>query len=238
MTAPTYIESGFFRLLLTSFRYPFHGDGIFLIGGGAVFFTVADFVSAHASIMGLLVQIGITGYLAAYAKDVVRTSAMGEDRPPNWVDFSDWMEDIVVPALQFLLVLVLAFGLMVFLQFKQPFHGNLQKVALLIAAAWGCFTLPILFLAVAMTDSALAAFNPIPLMRAIVLALPNYILTCFFCALMLGLRFVVSVLQEYASRIPILPDLFGWLCILYLITTLMRGFGLLYRFNHDRLQWY
>ena len=238
MTRPMNSESSFLRLLLSSFRYPFQADGIFLIGGGAVFFAVADFVSAHASIMGWFIQIGVTGYLAAYAKDVVRTSAMGEDALPSWVDFSDWMEDLVVPALQFLLVVVLAFGLLVFLQFKQPVHGNFQKIALLISVTWGCFALPILFLAVAMTDSALAAFNPIPLVRAVVLTLPNYILTSCFCALMLGLGFVVSLLQEYASWIPILPDLVGWLCVLYLITALMRSFGLFYRFSHDRLQWY
>jgi hypothetical protein len=237
MTTPTHTESGFLRLLLTSFRYPFHGDGLFLIIGGAVFFTIGDFVSAHASIFGLFIQIGITGYLAAYAKDVVRTSAMGEDNPPNWVDLSDWLEDLLVPALQFLLVLVLAFGLLILSQFKQPFHGSMEKVVLLIAVAWGCFTLPILFMAVAMSDSALAAFNPIPLVRAIVLTLPNYILICLFCALMLGLGFSVGVLLEHINCLPILPDLIGRLCVLYLITTLMRGFGLLYRFNHNRLQW-
>ena len=238
MTPLMHSESSFFRLLLTSSRYPFQGDGIFLIGGGAIFFAVADFVSSHASIMGWFIQIGVTGYLAAYSKDVVRTSAMGEDAPPGWVDFSDWMEDLVVPALQFLLVVVLAFGLLIFLQFKQPVQGNLQKIALLISVAWGCFALPILFLAVAMTDSALAAFNPIPLVRAVVLTLPSYILTSCFCALMLGLGFVVSLMQEYLSWIPILPDLIGWVCILYLITALMRSFGLLYRFSHERLQWY
>lgn len=42
----------------------------------------------------------------------------------------------------------------------------------------------------------------------------------------------------YVNRIPILPDLAGWLFNLYLITILMRGFGLIYRFNHDRLEWY
>jgi hypothetical protein len=238
MTAPTHPESGFFRLLLTSFRYPFHGDGLFLIIGGAVFFTAADFVSTHASIMAIFIQAVVFGYLAAYAKDVVRTSAMGEDTPPGWADFSDWIEDILVPVFQFLLVLALSFGLLVFLQFKHPFNDNLERVALFAAGSWGCLILPILFLAVAMTDSSLAAINPVPLVRAVVLTLPNYLLTCLLFAAMLGLGFAVSVLQGFASRIPILPDLVGWVCVLYLITAIMRSFGLLYRLNHERLQWY
>jgi hypothetical protein len=238
MTEPTQDRSGFLPLLLTSFSYPFRGDGPYLIGGGAVFFTVADFVSAHASIMGLFIQIGIAGYLAAYAKDVVRTSAMGDDTPPSWMDFSDWVEDIVAPAFQFLLVLVLTFGAMVFLQFKQPFHGDMQKVALLFAAAWGCLSLPILMLAVAMTDSILAALNPIPLARAVWLTLRDYLLVCLLCALIIGLGVGASALENVAGFIPVLPNLAGWLAALYLITVLMRSLGLLYRHHHDRLQWY
>jgi hypothetical protein len=238
MTDTCQNDSGFFRLLLTSFRYPFQGNGLYLIGGGAVFFSVTDFVSAHANIMAIFIQIGISGYLASYVKDVVRTSAMGEDVPPSWVDFSDWVEDIVVPAFQFLLILVLAFGVMVYLQFRHPFQGHTQTVAILISAAWVCVLLPILLLGVAMTDSALAMFNPIPLMRAIWLTLPDYFMTCLFCALMIGLSLGLNILLAYGDHIPILPSLVSWFFNLYLITTLMRSFGLLYRFNHDRLQWY
>ena len=87
-------NENFVKLLPSSIQYPFQGDGVYLMIGGAVIFTVADFVSAYASIIGILIQAGITGYLATYAKDIVQKSAMGENAPPGWTDFSDWFDHV------------------------------------------------------------------------------------------------------------------------------------------------
>jgi hypothetical protein len=180
----------------------------------------------------------IAGYLAAYAKDVVRTSAMGEDEPPKWLDFSDWMADLVTPALEFLFVLGLSFGALIALQFKSPFHGQAHLAATLLAGAWGCLAFPILFLAVAMMDSVAAVLNPLPLLRAVGVTWRTYLLTCLFCILVVGLDWGVGAMQTAAAKVPVIPQLIGWLVMLYLFTTLMRGVGLFYRVNHERLGWY
>lgn len=238
MTTTIDNEPGFLRVLLTSFRYPTQGNGLYIIVGGAVVFTIADLISAHAGMMAIFIQAGISGYLASYAKDVMRTSAMGESNPPGWVDFSDWLEDLVVPAFQFLLALALAFGVYIFLRSRPPFHGHVQTAALLISAVWGCAVWPILSLGLAMTDSAMAVLNPIPLARAIWITLPDYLMTCCLCVVVLGAGFGLHALKEFVPQVPVLPDLVVWLCSLYLMTALMRGFGLFYRCNHERLQWY
>jgi hypothetical protein len=237
MTTTPNSQPGFLRLLWSSFRYPFCGNGPIVIVSGAVVFAIAGMVAAYASIFGLIMGIGIAGYLAAFAKDVVNTSATGQEVPPAWVDFSDWAEDLVAPALQFLLVAAVAVGPMIVLQWKSPFPGHEQTVALASAGVWGCLTFPILFLAVAMMDSALAVLNPIPLVRAVVLTLPTYLPTCGLLAFLSGLGYGLSMLLALAGHIPLLSDVLGQLCVLYLIAVFMRSLGLFYRFNQERLQW-
>lgn len=128
MNSSTFPQTGFFSSLLNSFRYPFNGDGAYLIIAGAVMFTIADFVSAHASLMAIFIQLAVSGYLAVYAKDVARTSAMGEEKPPRWADFSDWIHDLAVPALEIVVMLALSFGPLIFLQFKHPFPADLETI--------------------------------------------------------------------------------------------------------------
>jgi len=231
-------EPGFVRRLLSAFRYPLSGGGGFIITGGAVFFTVAEFIFAHVSFIGMVLQVGVLGYLAAFAKDVVRTSALGEQTPPGWTDFSDWPEDLVRPAAQFWVVMGLVLGPLIFLHFKHPLPGGTGRAALVIAGLWGVFAGPILFMAVAMTDSVAAAFNPVPLVRAAMLIFPYYLLTCGFFVGLAGAGVAVGASMARVGWIPILPGLVGWWLALYLMTVILRGFGLLYRCHHDELQWY
>ena len=194
--------------------------------------------SGFAGIAGLIINLIIVGYLAAYAKDVVRTSAMGDDAPPPWADFSDWVEDALEPVLQFLFVWALAFGIFIFLEYKKPFQGIGATLAPLVAGGWGCLVFPILFLAVAMMDTVTAALNPVPLIRAIAATLPSYFLTVLFFALTIGVTIGIEMLLAFAGRIPVLPDLVDGFVNLYLLTVSMRGIGLYYRFNHEKLEWY
>ena len=143
----------------------------------------------------------------------------------------------MVPAFEFIFVTLLSFGALVFLAFKHP-SGASGTLLWLAAGAWGCLSLPIFFLAMAVTDSLLALLNPLPLLRAVWLTLPDYLLASLFCALIVGLSIGQATLEDWLSRIPILPHLLGWMLSIYLITVLMRCFGLLYCRHHDRLQWY
>ena len=76
---------------LTAFRYPFQGAGNYILFGGALFFTAASLLSARAGFLCVLVQLGLTGYWVVYAKDVVRTSALGKHRrPAGWTFLTGW----------------------------------------------------------------------------------------------------------------------------------------------------
>lgn len=231
-------QPNFIRELLSAFRYPFSGDGAYVIVGGAVFFTLAAFASSFAGILGLLIQLAITGFIAAYARDVVQTTSMGDDRPPKWTDFSDWSEDLLVPALQFLFVGALAFGFMIFLEFKNPFSGVAGEIMPGIALGFGCIVFPILFLAVAMMDSVAAVLNPVPLVRAVSITLPTYLSTVIFFSLMFGLNVGVNALLDGLTKIPLLSSLVGGVLDLYVLVVAMRSVGLYYRYNHERLEWY
>lgn len=232
------VPAVFHRELISAFRYPLQGDGLYVIIIGAICFAVASLASGFAGIAGLIINLIIVGYLAAYAKDVVRTSAMGDDAPPPWADFSDWMEDVLEPVLQFLFVWALAFGCLIFLEYKKPFHGIGARLAPFVAGGWGCLVFPILFLAVAMMDTVTAALNPLPLVKAIAATLPSYFLTVLFFVLTIGVSIGIEMLLSFVGWIPILPDLVGGIVNLYLLTVAIRGIGLYYRFNHEKLGWY
>lgn len=147
--------------LCMSFRYPFQGDGLYVLIVGDVMSTIVDYLSAYASIFEILIRAGIAGYFTAFAKDMVRMSAMGEDTSPNWADFSDWISDLLTTVIELLVVLAMSFGPLIFLLFKHPAATAAVKTLWLVAGTWGCLTFPILFLAVAMMDSIQAVINPI-----------------------------------------------------------------------------
>ncbi len=231
------VRRNFLRRLCAAFRYPVHGDGAYALLAGGVVFTVGDYLSACASIWGILIQIATTGYLAAFAKDIVRTSALGEEMPPGWLDFSGAWADLLAPAIEFLAVMAIAFGPLIYLSFKPPGPTIDGKIFWFAGGLWGCLTFPILFLAVAMMDSIRAIVNPIPLARAVWLTFPDYCQASLFGGLLIGSGTALHGLANTMNRVPVLPRLLGWFVCLYFLMVLMRGFGLLYRHHHDRLQW-
>lgn len=228
----------FYRQLAGAFRHPFQGDGLYVLFAGGVAFTIADYVSAYASVMGIMIQAAVAGYLMAYAKDVTRASAMGEEHPPGWADFSDWVSDLLAPALEGAIVVAVSFGGVIFLLFKHPPPTLAGQALWLAAGVWGCLSFPILFLALAMTDSLLALLNPIPLLQTVWLTLPHYLLVSLLCVLIIAAGMGAAKLEDLVSRIPIFPHFIGRLASIYLLTVLMRGIGLFYRHHHQRLQWY
>ena len=52
----------------------------------------------------------ITGYLFNYTKSIITSTASGRPDPPDWPDFGDWKDDILMPYLQLFGLLALAFG--------------------------------------------------------------------------------------------------------------------------------
>ena len=92
----------FFASLPRAFLYPFQGNGVILLVAGTVFF----YLLGHLPFIGLI----LTGYLFAYAKSIITSTAEGRKDPPDWPDFGDWKEDILVPYLQLVALVILSFG--------------------------------------------------------------------------------------------------------------------------------
>jgi hypothetical protein len=69
----------------------FQGGGVSLLIAGTAFF----YILGHFPLVGVI----LTGCLFAYAKSIITSTAEGRKDPPDWPDFGDWKDDIVVPYL-------------------------------------------------------------------------------------------------------------------------------------------
>src|SRR6266850_3553676 len=115
-------EVDFFQEATRAFKYPVMGDGLVLLFGGSFFFgflDLANYVSRHGFQYGLramMMRVAIftfifgVGYLFAYLKKIVATTADGDPNMPDWPEFSEWQADIVAPMFQFMILAVLCFG--------------------------------------------------------------------------------------------------------------------------------
>lgn len=199
-----------------------------LIAGTAFFFLLG-----WIPLMGLIV----TGYMFSYAKSIITSTADGRDDLPDWPDFGDWKDDILMPYLQLLALLVLFFGPAVLLAAWHPGTASQAAVALLAALAFGAFLAPMGMLALAMFDT-FAALNPIALMWSILRVPGPYLAaaTCFLLAL--ALYSFVAGLLEKAIGIPLVSDLISSFLYLYCVAVGVRILGLLYRTRKKELGWF
>lgn len=218
----------FYRALPGAFAYPLNGNGLILIAaGGAVFLLVG-----WLPLIGLL----LTGYLFNYAKKIVAATAAGEDAVPDWPDFTNWAEDLVLPYVQLAALTILtvgpAFLLEVFLPEGVPFRGGW----VVFAAIYGGLLAPMGMLALAMFDS-FTALNPLALVWSIVRIPLDY------AAAALAFGAVIAA-YLYSEKIvgfipvPVLPLVLAGFANLYLIIVAMRILGLLYRSKQQALGWF
>jgi hypothetical protein len=204
--------------------YPFRGKEVFLILAGGVFFLLLGFVP----LIGLLT----TGYLFNYAKGIVASTAIGEENPPDWPDFSNWFEDMVMPYLELLALSAVTFGPALLVYTFAPE----QKVALWTTIVLGALLTPMATLALAMFDTV-TALNPIPLVASI-LRIPG----AYLLASVPFMLFVGAFLYSDQLFLAVIPSRFGAYLAggalnLYFVAVAMRIIGLLYRTHSGALGW-
>ena len=220
---------GFFASLPRALLYPFQGNGVILLTAGTVFFYIAD----HFPLVGLI----LTGYVFAYAKSIITSTANGRKDPPDWPDFSDWKDDILVPYLQFIALAVVCFGPAFVIQIWHPGTATQTRIGYFIALGFGAFFAPMGMLALAMFDT-LAVLNPIALAWSILRVPLHYLVAAAaFEAVFLLDWFAPGVLRT-AMPVPFLPDLISGFFNLYVISFGMRVLGLLYLSNQDNFGWF
>jgi len=232
----------FFSVFPGAFAYPFKGNGIALMVGGCLFFTLVAFLQARAFLFAIIPFTLLGGYLFLYVQNLITTSAGGDENPPAWPDFTDWTE-IIVAMLQWFGILLVCLGPGWFIFGKafadHALTGQWPIGTLVLAGAlalMGLSYLPMALLGVAMADS-LAGLNPLLVIPSIFRVPAEYLVTCCVIAAV----FIVQVVSEIALEfvpIPVLPSLVSWFITLYFLFVGARLLGLLYLTSKDRLKWF
>jgi hypothetical protein len=194
-----------------------------------LFFTITGFLSSFSFIIALFAS----GYLCAYLQKIVQSSALGDENMPTWPDVSEFGQEVVQPALQYLGSFVLCLGPGVLCLTLAPPAFKPYGYLLL---ALGSVYLPMALLAVVMYDS-LAAVNPRLVIPSILRAPSAYAGVCAGLALVVGVEFLVDALSDLL-RIPILSSIVLQLVGLYFQVVAMRILGLFYYTQQERLRWF
>jgi hypothetical protein len=219
----------FFASLPRAFVYPFQGNGFILLVAGTVFFYLIGYVP----FVGLL----LTGYMFAYAKSIITTTAAGREEPPDWPDLGDLMEDIVIPYLQLAALVILSFGPAIIIGLWRPGKPADIRTAQHVALGFGALFAPMGMLALAMFDSV-AALNPVALSWSILRVPLHYLVaaTCFVTVLVIN-GYAGGALEELLP-LPFVPQVLTSFLNLYFICVGMRILGLLYASNADQFAWF
>jgi len=220
---------GFLASLPGALLYPFRGSGYILLIAGTAFF----YLLGSLPLIGLL----LAGYLFAYAKSIITSTAAGGKDPPDWPDFSSWKDDILLPYLQMAALVVLYFGPAFVLRWWRPGTESQAHLAFLAALGFGALFAPMGMLALAMFDTV-AALNPIALTWSILRVPLHYLVAAAaFETVVLLYWFAAAALQELVP-VPFVPGLIASFLNLYVVSVGMRILGLLYVSNQDKFGWF
>lgn len=226
----------FARQIKSAFRYPLQGDGLILLGAGAVFFFVISIVASFAALVGLILSVAAAGYVICYYQQILAASAAGRDTMPDWPDFTGWA-DLIPPILQFIGTLLFSFGPAIALNAFVPADNEWKSWAVLTAIGAGCIYFPMGFMAVALADS-LTALNPLVIIPSILKIPGAYLLTVVVLAAVVVANWIGNSLLPEVLPVPILPGVIGEFIGLYLATVEMRLLGLLYWSKQEELGWF
>jgi hypothetical protein len=242
-------EKTFLRQIPGAFAFPVRGDGLYSLVLGALMLVVINgilYLSLRTGVISftlLLLKIFGVGFVVAYMKQILAATAIGEDRLPDWPEFTEFSSDILSPFLQmvgtFLFCFAPALILKIYLSTQDhalsadPVYRGLVLALIVL----GCFYLPMAFTAVAMFDSV-AAVNPLLILPSIKRVFWAYLLTVAVLLAILILNFLLNAFFLAYVNLPILPDVITELTGLYLLVVEVRLLGLLYRCKKTELGWF
>jgi hypothetical protein len=224
----------FFARLPGTFAYPFKGSGLFILIIGTVAYAALTFASGFS----LYLQVVLTGYLFAYMQKIIHASAQNDDEPPGWPDFSEFIQDILIPAFQLVAITLTCFGPAIGLALWATFGE--QPVGLLLAipaGILGAVFWPMAVLAVAMFDSV-TALNPMVVVPAVFKVFLEYLVVLVVFGVIYGVRFVCAIVLPDLIPVPVVPQLILALLALYFTAVMMRMLGLMYYTKKVRLGWF
>lgn len=242
--APGMRITNFYAALPQAFAYPLKAEGLVLLCVGTMlylFIEAATYVLSLGGLFGLAGVIIMTvfgvGYIFSYMKRIIASTAEGNEGMPDWPDFTDWGEDILVPFFQMLGTLLFSF-LPLFAVLVMSVKGmDVADWLIIPAIIAGCLYYPMGLLSVALHDT-IAGLNPLLIVPSIFRVFGAYLVCCLVVA---GIFLVRTAMVELLPRVlpvPIFPYVISGFVGLYLLTTLMRVIGLLYLAKKDELGWF
>ncbi|MEI9961451.1 MAG: FHA domain-containing protein [Limisphaerales bacterium] len=237
-------DQSFFSLIRGAFKYPLKGDGVMLLIGGGIFFLLIDgatFFAKFAFIYGLMALLFLTvfgvGYLTSFLRRILTSTAIGENRMPDWPDITDFGSDIFSPFIQLLGTVFFCFAPAILLTIFATAGNTWLGWAVTACILFGCAYFPMAFTAVAMFDSV-TAVNPLLVIPSILKIPLEYLLTIIIFAVILLVRWLGEAVLPELVPIPFLPAIFANFFGLYLLTVEMRILGLLYLTKKRELGWF
>jgi hypothetical protein len=255
-------DEGFFARLPGAFSYPFHGRGTLVLIVGtmvlAAFKIVGGFFGAlfFGMIITLVLQVMVAGYIFCFQQNIIHATAAEDAELPDLPDAADIWEDLLLPGLRLIGLVLIAFSPLLALTFL-PWSSLLTAgslppgivIATVLAVIFGCSYFPMAFLAVAMKDSILAA-NPLVVVPAILKVPLEYLVILVLTGVIFAVRhsgdMALGFLSPGTIAAPSLTRpllMFGaqafWtFAQLYLLTVNVRILGLLYVTNKKKLEWF
>jgi hypothetical protein len=226
----------FASLVGSAFTYPFKHDGLILLGAGTAFYTFINVVDHFVVLVGTILLILGTGYLINYLQRILAASALGDERMPDWPDYSS-VADIFTPYLQFAGALAVSFSPAILIAIFGAENLPLSAWHYPAALVLGCVLFPMAFLAVTLFDS-LTALNPLLLVVSILKIPSAYLFAVLILLTGVGVSWLGDLFLTKLMPIPILPGIVSQFVGLYLATVEMRVLGLLYWTKQGELGWF
>lgn len=224
-----YDDSTFWDAIPAAFTYPFRRDGLYLFGGAIAFFTALEFLKA-IPLVGLIVAIFSGGYLTSYMFRVVSSSADGSEELPDWPEFTNFWDDILVPLFQWATLLVMCIAPPVVL-----LVSGKPMIALVVAFLAVCY-MPMALMAVSLTDSIFAA-NPFTVFRSVAEIPLQYIVTTLFLGGIVAGSWMMQIAVAGAGG-AFVGGILAFVVSLYFLLVQMRLLGELYYYNAEKLNWF
>lgn len=241
-------EPGFWARIPTAFRYPFQGDGPWILFSGTVLFALLTIGRRSGlllpSMLATLLLVGIFGLLLIH---IVQSTAADETRNPDWPDITG-LSDLFVTTAQILGSLIVVFlpfsfcslrvySLLVGVEASQESLVTWGLLAL-VSGVGGLIYYPMTILAIAMFGT-IGAIKPSIVLPAMIRTRWHYlavvILLGVFVVLRMSVVLVTDALPLWPALVALLP---GEALALYTLIVSARLLGLLYRSNQGSLGWF
>lgn len=216
--------------------YPLRKGGWAMILTGAIFSLLLD-VAQHVPVVGLAAAVFAAGFFAGFYLDMVSTTMAGDNHVPDWSSFTEFLDDIVMPFLRVIGLMIVSFApwlvLAVWLGWELP--EDSPRIWWLGggALALGALYFPMAVLGSSVWGNLYGALPHIVL-PGIWRAMPLYLLAVPGLAIALG---VCAAAEEYGGRIPIVGGLVATVVSLYSLMMQARVTGLIYRAKREELGW-